>query len=105
MAWRIKRFSNDELRQKFVDMSVPQAQVLGLTLPDPDLRLDEGSGQYAFGDIDWSEFFAVLKGNGPCNAARMEHRRAAHEDGGWVREAATAYADKASARTPAAGAA
>jgi len=105
MAWRIKRFSNDELRQKFVDMSVPQAEVLGLSLPDPDLRLDEETGRYDFGAIDWSEFFAVLQGNGPCNAARMEHRRAAHEDGAWVREAATAYAEKAHARAPAAGAA
>jgi ring-1,2-phenylacetyl-CoA epoxidase subunit PaaA len=94
MAWRIKRFSNDELRQKFVDMTVPQAEVLGLTLPDPDIRLDEATGHYAFGEIDWSEFFEVLKGNGPCNAQRMEHRVRAHDEGAWVREAATAYADK-----------
>ncbi len=105
MAWRIKRFSNDELRQKFVDMSVPQAGVLGLTLPDPDLRLDEETGHYRFGEIDWAEFFAVLKGNGPCNAARMQHRRAAHDDGAWVRDGATAYAEKARARATAAGAA
>ncbi|MCY7373540.1 MAG: 1,2-phenylacetyl-CoA epoxidase subunit A [Spirochaetaceae bacterium] len=104
MAWKIKRFSNDELRQKFVDMSVPQAGVLGLTLPDPDLHLDDETGHYRFGEIDWSEFFSVLKGNGPCNAARMQHRRAAHNDGAWVREAATAYAEKTRART-AAGAA
>jgi ring-1,2-phenylacetyl-CoA epoxidase subunit PaaA len=98
MAWKIKRFSNDELRQKFVDMTVPQSQVLELTLPDPDISWDEATGHYAFGDIDWSEFFEVLKGNGPCNAARMAHRRRAHEDGTWVREAATAYAEKQAAR-------
>ena len=94
MAWKIKRFSNDELRQKFVDMSVPQSEVLGLTLPDPDLRRNEDTGHYDFGAIDWSEFFEVLKGNGPCNAARTENRRRAHEDGAWVRDAAVAYADK-----------
>ena len=69
MAWKIKRFSNDELRQKFVDMTVPQSEVLGLTLPDPDIRWDDATGHYAFGEIDWAEFFEVLKGNGPCNAA------------------------------------
>jgi ring-1,2-phenylacetyl-CoA epoxidase subunit PaaA len=94
MAWKIKRFSNDELRQKFVDMTVPQAEVLGLKLPDPDIRWDDERGRYDFGEIDWSEFFDVLKGNGPCNRARMEHRRQAHQDGAWVREAATAYAAK-----------
>jgi ring-1,2-phenylacetyl-CoA epoxidase subunit PaaA len=105
MAWKIKRFSNDDLRQKFVDMTVPQSEVLGLTLPDPDLRLDDETGHYVFGEIDWSEFFEVLKGNGPCNAARMEHRRRAHDEGAWVREAATAYAEKRHARTATAGAA
>jgi len=98
MAWGIKRFSNDELRQRFVDMTVPQAQVLGLTLPDPDLRWDDASGHYDFGAIDWEEFFCVLKGDGLCNAQRMEHRRRAHDDGAWVREAATAYADKQASR-------
>ena len=98
MAWKIKRFSNDELRQKFVDMTVPQAEVLGLTLPDPEIRWDEAAGNYAFGDIDWTEFFEVLKGNGPCNAARMEHRVRAHVEGSWVREAATSYAEKTAAR-------
>ena len=98
MAWGIKRFSNDELRQKFVDMTVPQSEVLGLTLPDPDLRFDEASGHWVFGEIDWSEFFAILKGDGPCNAQRMAHRRRAHEDGAWAREAANAYADKQAAR-------
>jgi ring-1,2-phenylacetyl-CoA epoxidase subunit PaaA len=105
MAWKIKRFSNDDLRQKFVDMTVPQSEVLGLTLPDPHLRLDDETGHYTFGEIDWSEFFAVLKGNGPCNAARIEHRRRAHDEGAWVREAATAYAEKQQARTATAGAA
>ena len=98
MAWGIKRFTNDELRQRFVDMTVPQAEVLGLTLPDPDLRLDEATGHYDFGEIDWSEFFAVLKGNGPCNPQRIEHRRRAHDEGAWVREAAAAYAAKQAAR-------
>jgi ring-1,2-phenylacetyl-CoA epoxidase subunit PaaA len=101
MAWKIKRFSNDELRQKFVDMTVPQSEVLGLTLPDPAIHWDEATGHYTFGAIDWSEFFEVLKGNGPCNAARMAHRRRAHEDGAWVREAATAYAEKHAARAQA----
>jgi ring-1,2-phenylacetyl-CoA epoxidase subunit PaaA len=105
MAWGIKRFSNDELRQKFVDMTVPQSQVLDLTLPDPDLHLDEATGRYTFGAIDWSEFFAVLKGNGPCNAERIEHRRRAHDEGAWVREAAGAYADKQAARRTSVGAA
>jgi ring-1,2-phenylacetyl-CoA epoxidase subunit PaaA len=97
MAWGIKKHSNDELRQRFVDMTVPQAQVLGLTLPDPDLHFD--GEHWRFGEIDWSEFYAVLKGNGPCNAQRMEHRRRAHEEGAWVREAAVAYAEKQSAKS------
>jgi len=105
MAWRIKRFSNDELRQKFVDMTVPQSEVLGLTLPDPEIRWNEERGHFDFGPIDWDEFFAVLKGNGPCNAQRMEHRRRAHAEGGWVREAAAAYAAKQAAVTVATGAA
>src|SRR5918911_2544089 len=98
MAWGIKKHSNDELRQRFVDMTVPQAQVLGLTLPDPELHFDEESGHWRFGEIDWSEFYEVLKGNGPCNAQRMERRRRAHEEGAWVREAATAYAEKQAAK-------
>ncbi|HET9187506.1 MAG TPA: 1,2-phenylacetyl-CoA epoxidase subunit PaaA [Acidothermaceae bacterium] len=98
MAWGIKRFSNDELRQKFVDMTVPQAAVLGVTLPDPDLRLDEETGHYRFGEIDWTEFYEVVKGNGPCNEQRLRHRVRAHEDGAWVREAAAAYAAKQAAR-------
>ena len=98
MAWGIKRHSNDELRQRFVDMTVPQAQVLGLTLPDPDLHFDEASGHWRFGEIDWSEFAEVIKGNGPCNAERIERRVSAHTEGAWVREAALAYADKQAAR-------
>jgi ring-1,2-phenylacetyl-CoA epoxidase subunit PaaA len=98
MAWGIKRFSNDELRQKFVDMTVPQAAVLGLTLPDPDLRLNEATGHYDFGEIDWTEFYEVVKGNGPCNEQRIAHRVKAHEDGAWVREAAAAHAAKRAAR-------
>jgi ring-1,2-phenylacetyl-CoA epoxidase subunit PaaA len=98
MAWGIKRFSNDELRQKFVDMTVPQAAVLGLTLPDPQLRLNEATGHYEYGDIDWSEFDLVVKGYGPCNEQRLAHRIQAHEEGAWVREAAAAYAAKCALR-------
>ena len=94
MAWKIKRFTNDELRQRFVDISVPQAAVLELTVPDPDLRLDEESGHYRYGEIDWEEFKQVVRGNGPCNRQRIEHRTRAHEAGRWVREAAAAYAEK-----------
>jgi ring-1,2-phenylacetyl-CoA epoxidase subunit PaaA len=92
MAWNIKRFSNDELRQRFVDMLVPQAEVLGVTLPDPDLHWNEDRGSYDFGDLDWTEFHAVLAGRGQANAERLERRRQAHEEGEWVREAARAYA-------------
>src|SRR3954466_13784808 len=98
MAWGVKRFSNDDLRQRFVDMTVPQAEALGLTLPDPDLRWNEERGHYDFGEIDFAELFQVIKGNGPCNRQRMAHRRTAHEDGAWVREAAAAYAAKQEAR-------
>ena len=94
MAWNIKRFSNDELRIRFVGMLVPQAEVLGITLPDPDLRFDDATGQYVIGEIDWTEFHEVLAGNGPCNAQRIQNRRDAHEGGAWVREAAAAYAEK-----------
>ncbi len=94
MAWKIKRFSNDELRQKFVDVTVQQAQFLGLEIPDDELRLNEETGHYEFSDIDWNEFFQVISGNGPCNRQRMEKRRKAHDDGAWVREAARAYAAK-----------
>ncbi|MGH3320517.1 MAG: 1,2-phenylacetyl-CoA epoxidase subunit PaaA [Streptosporangiaceae bacterium] len=94
MAWRIKRFSNDDLRQRFVDMCVPHAEVLGVTLPDPDLRWNSERGHYDYGEIDWSEFREVLKGNGPCNRQRVDHRRRVHDEGAWVREAAAAYARK-----------
>ena len=98
MAWKIKRFSNDELRQKFIDVTVPQADFLGLKVPDDDLEFDEESGHYKFGDIDWQEFYDVLAGNGPCNRERMRVRRTAHEGGAWVREAAQAYAEKHAAK-------
>ncbi len=94
MAWKIKRFSNDALRQKFVDMAVVQANALGLQIPDPDLKFNEDTGHWETGPIDWDEFWAVVKGKGPCNRARMAHRRKAHDDGEWVREAAMAYANK-----------
>jgi ring-1,2-phenylacetyl-CoA epoxidase subunit PaaA len=99
MRWGIKRFANDDLRQRFVDMTVPQSEVLGLTLPDPELRWDEGRGHYDFGEIDFTELFEVIKGNGPCNKQRMAHRRRAHEEGAWVREAAAAYAERHARRT------
>ena len=92
--WKIKRFSNDELRQKFVDATVPQAQFLGLALPDPDLAFDAATGHWRYGAIDWAEFSQVIAGNGPCNRDRLAARRKAHEDGAWVREAALAYAEK-----------
>lgn len=94
MAWKIKRHSNDELRQRFVDIAVGQAEALGLTLPDPELRWNEERGHHDFGEIDWTEFWEVLKGNGPCNEQRITQRRRAHEEGAWVREAAAAYATK-----------
>ncbi len=98
MAWKIKRFSNDELRQKFVDVTVQQADFLGLRVPDDDLEFDEASGHYRFSEIDWREFFDVIAGNGPCNRERMQKRRKAHDDGAWVREAARAYAEKQAAK-------
>jgi len=98
MAWGIKRFSNDTLRQRFVDMTVPQAEALGLTLPDPDLRWNIERQSWDFGDIDFTELFEVVRGNGPCNAQRLAHRVHAHEEGAWVREAAAAYAEKQAAR-------
>ena len=93
-AWRIKRHSNDELRQRFVDMTVPQSEVLGLSLPDPELRWNAERGHHDFGAIDWEEFRAVVRGDGPCNRQRMAHRIAAQEEGAWVREAALAHARK-----------
>jgi ring-1,2-phenylacetyl-CoA epoxidase subunit PaaA len=93
MAWGIKRFSNDELRQRFVDATVPQADYLGLTVPDPDLRLGP-DGHYEFTPVNWDEFAEVISGNGPCSPERLERRVTAHEEGAWVREAARAYAEK-----------
>ncbi len=94
MKWRIKRFTNDELRQRFVDVSVPQAEYLGLTIPDPDLKFNEETGHYEFGEIDWDEFWKVVKGNGLCSKERIETRKKSFDDGAWVREAATAYHKK-----------
>jgi len=98
MRWKIKRFSNDELRQKFIDVTVPQAEFLGLRVPDDDLEFDRETGHYRFGEIDWGEFHEVLQGNGPCNRQRLETRRRSHDDGAWVREAALAHAEKLAAR-------
>jgi ring-1,2-phenylacetyl-CoA epoxidase subunit PaaA len=92
--WRIKLHSNDELRQRMVDQTVPQAEHLGLTVPDPDLRWNEETGHYEFGEIDWAEFHDVLKGNGPCNRERLRTRVKAYEDGAWFRDALVAHADK-----------
>jgi ring-1,2-phenylacetyl-CoA epoxidase subunit PaaA len=97
VRWKIKRFSNDELRQKFVDATVPQAQYLGLRIPDRNLRFNEATKHWEYGDIDWDEFKSIVAGNGPCNAERLAARRAAHEEGAWVREAAAAYAKKSRA--------
>ncbi len=98
MEWKIKRISNDDLRQQFVDMTVPQAEYLGLTLPDPELRWNPERGHYDFGEIDWDEFWQVVKGHGPMNRDRLEHKIKAWEDGEWVRDAAAAYAEKQQAR-------
>ena len=94
MQWKIKRFSNDELRQRFVDVCAEQVKLLGMTLPDPDLKWNEQRQHYDFGAINWDEFWNVVKGNGPCNKERLAARVRAHEEGAWVREAATAYAAK-----------
>ncbi len=98
MRWGIKRISNDDLRQKFVDATVPQAAVLGVTLPDPDLKWNEERQQHDYGAIDWDEFWEVVNGNGPCNKERLSNRVKAHEDGQWVRDAAQAHAAKQKAR-------
>jgi ring-1,2-phenylacetyl-CoA epoxidase subunit PaaA len=94
MAWKIKRHTNDELRQRFVDMSVPQAEALGITLPDPDLRWNAEREHYDFGEIDWTELKRVIAGDGPMNAERIAHRKRADDEGAWVREAAAAHARK-----------
>lgn len=102
MRWKIKRFSNDELRQKFINATVPQAHYLGLTVPDPELSFDEATGIWKHGDIDWEEFKRVISGQGPCNVQRAERFRKTHEEGAWVREAAEAYAAKQRAQKAAA---
>jgi ring-1,2-phenylacetyl-CoA epoxidase subunit PaaA len=102
MAWKIKQNSNDELRQKFVDQTVPQAKYLGLTVPDPDLRWNEQKGGHDFGEPDWEEFFNVIAGNGPCNAERLDARKKAWSDGAWFRDGLTAHAEKAADRRAAA---
>ena len=102
MRWRIKRDTNDELRQKFVDITVPQAEAIGLTVPDPDLKWNEETGHYEFGAIDWEEFYAVVRGEGPVAKERMKARREAWEEGAWVREAADAYAAKHAGKAQAA---
>jgi ring-1,2-phenylacetyl-CoA epoxidase subunit PaaA len=94
LRWGVKKKSNDELRQRFVNLTVAQAKAINLTLPDPDLRYDEATENWSFGEIDWEEFWRVVKGDGPCNRERLSARRAAHDEGEWVRAAATAYADK-----------
>jgi len=98
MAWKIKRFSNDELRQRFIDNTVPQAHAIGLEIPDEDLRFNEETGHWETGEIKWDEFWAVVAGDGICNYDRMDTRRQAHDDGAWVREAAIAYAEKRAGR-------
>lgn len=98
VRWRIKRFTNDELRQKCVDIGVEQAKILGLTVPDKDLKWNEERGHYDFGEIDWTEFKNIIKGNGPCNKQRLDARKKAWEDGKWVRDAALAHAEKRKAK-------
>ena len=94
MKWKIKRQTNDELRQNFIDKTVGQAEIIGLTIPDPDLKWNEERGHYDFGEMDWDEFWNVVNGNGPCNKQRLAHHRKAHDDGEWVRNAATEYSKK-----------
>jgi ring-1,2-phenylacetyl-CoA epoxidase subunit PaaA len=102
MRWRIKRDTNDELRQKFVDVTTPQAEAIGLTVPDPDLKWNEEKGGYDFGAIDWEEFYAVVRGEGPVAKERMKARQDAWNDGAWVREAAIAHAAKRASQQEAA---
>jgi ring-1,2-phenylacetyl-CoA epoxidase subunit PaaA len=102
MRWKIKRFSNDDLRQKFIDATVPQGHFIGLEFPDKDLKFNEETQHWDFGEIDWTEFKRVIAGDGPCNKQRMKQRRAAHDNGRWVREAALAYAEKRKNREAAA---
>ncbi len=99
VKWKLKRKTNDELRQSFVDQTVPQANILGLTIPDPELKWNEARQQYDFGELDWNEFWQVVKGHGPCNKQRIAARVKATEEGAWVRDAAMAYAEKQAAVT------
>ena len=99
LKWKIKRESNDELRQRFIDKTIEQGEILGLTFPDPDLKWNESRNHYDYGKIDWDEFWNVVKGNGPGNKQRLKHHVEAHENGKWVREAAIAYADKINLKT------
>jgi ring-1,2-phenylacetyl-CoA epoxidase subunit PaaA len=94
MKWRIKRQTNDELRQSFIDKTVEQAEIIGLTIPDPNLKWNEERGHYDFGEMDWEEFWSVVNGNGPCNKQRLAHHKNAHDEGEWVRKAAKEYARK-----------
>jgi len=98
MRWKLKRKSNDELRQAFVDQTVPQAELIGLTIPDPQLKWNEERKHYDFGDLDWEEFWQVVHGHGPCNKQRLDARKKAWNEGAWVRDAAMAYAEKSSER-------
>jgi ring-1,2-phenylacetyl-CoA epoxidase subunit PaaA len=104
IRWRVKRKTNDELRQRFVDLTVPQARAVNLTLPDPNLKYNEETEHWEFGEIDWDEFWAVVRGNGPCNRERLQARRDAHENGKWVRDAAAAHAAKQLAKSQSAAA-
>lgn len=98
LDWKVKRHTNDELRQSFINATVPQAELIGLTIPDKDLKWNEAKGGYDFGPIDWEEFRQVISGNGPCNAERISARKNADDNGQWVREAASAFAEKRSAK-------
>jgi ring-1,2-phenylacetyl-CoA epoxidase subunit PaaA len=98
MRWKIKRFSNDELRQKFIDVTVPQADYLGLKMPDENIKYNEETGHYEFGELNWEEFWHIIAGNGPCNKQRLKARVKAYDDGAWVRDAAMAYSEKAAKR-------
>jgi ring-1,2-phenylacetyl-CoA epoxidase subunit PaaA len=98
VKWKIKRKTNDELRQQFIDITIPQAEFLGLTVPDPDLKWNEERGHYDFGEIDWDEFWQVVKGNGPCNKDRLASRNKSWDEGAWVRDAALAHAEKKKSR-------
>jgi ring-1,2-phenylacetyl-CoA epoxidase subunit PaaA len=98
VKWKIKRETNDELRQKFIDKTIPQAELIGLTVPDDKIKLDEKTGHYKIGPINWDEFYRVIAGNGPCNKQRLDHHIKFHEEGSWVRDAAVAYKQKHSAK-------